>query len=82
MTFCAIKFLRSLQVLKVGFKFGISAVTAAAPGGLATAHLLGLWVGIPPGACMSVVSAVCWHVEVSASADHSSRAVLSSAMCL
>jgi hypothetical protein len=33
----------------------------------ATARLLGLWVRIPPKACMSVLSVVCCQVEVSAS---------------
>jgi len=32
----------------------------------AAAHLLGLWVRIPPGAWMSAVSVVCCQVEVSA----------------
>ena len=31
----------------------------------AAAHLLGLWVRIPPGAWMSVLSVVCCQVEVS-----------------
>jgi len=35
--------------------------------GSAAARLLGLWVRIPPGAWMSVVSVVCCQVEVSAS---------------
>ena len=30
------------------------------------ARLLGLWVRIPPGDCMSVVSVVCCQVDVSA----------------
>ena len=34
--------------------------------GSAAARLLGLWVGIPPGAWMCVVSVVCCQVEVSA----------------
>jgi hypothetical protein len=32
----------------------------------AAAHLLGLWVRIPPGSGMFVVSVVCCQVEVSA----------------
>ena len=42
----------------------------------AAARLLRLWLRIPPGAWMSVVSVVCCRVEVSATADRSSRGVL------
>ena len=42
----------------------------------AAARLLRLWVRIPPGAWMSVVSAACCQVEVFSTADHSSRGVL------
>ena len=34
--------------------------------GFAAARLLGLWVRIPPGVCLSLVSVVCCQVEVSA----------------
>jgi hypothetical protein len=41
-------------------------------------HLLGLRVRMPPGVWMSVVSVVCFQVEVSATGWHSSRGVLPS----
>jgi hypothetical protein len=35
-------------------------------GGLAVVRLLRLWVRVPPAAWMSVVSVVCYQVEISA----------------
>jgi hypothetical protein len=49
----------------------------------AAAYLSGLRVRITPGhVYLSVVSAVCYQVEVSVTADHSSRGVLPSLVCL
>jgi hypothetical protein len=50
----------------------------------ATAHFLGLRVRIPPGTLMfvSCECRVCFQVEVSATADHSSRGVLPNVVCL
>ena len=43
----------------------------------AAARLLRSWVRTPPWhGCLNVVSVVCCQVEVSATADHSSRGVL------
>jgi hypothetical protein len=51
--------------------------------GSAASGLLGLWVRIRRGhGCLSVAIVVCCQVEVPAAADHSSRGVLPSVVCL
>ena len=45
--------------------------------------LLGLWVRIPPGhEYLSLVNVLCCQMEVCATADHTSRAVLPSVVCV
>jgi len=45
-----------------------------------TARLLRLWVRIPPGAWMSVVSVVCCKIEVVRRTDHATRGFLPTVM--
>ena len=46
---------------------GVLFITAGPRSGSAAARLLGMWVRIPPGAWMSLLSVVCCQAEVSAS---------------
>ena len=56
-----------LKIYFVILPLGQSRWSSGVKRGSATARLLDLWVRIPPGTWMSVVSVVCCHVKVSAS---------------